>query len=193
MWSCIKLEPPKHIIPTQLVYLFSRGAPHMHIIPQFCNDSACCLVCQRRRKWSNFLSKFQGQFTKWRYLPMGRYKTSASWQMDERSMLTKYLPCFVVCLCVSAIISNVKELNFTKASNAMISYGLETRLVAPPNLSTALNYCLESPVFLILLHIRALTHAYNDHPSGVHPWAPLGSPPPSLLCLPGYVTYHPVA
>ena len=55
--------------------------------------------------------------------------------MDERSTLTKYLPCFVVCLCVSAIISNVKEKlsYFTKVSNAMISYGLETRLVAPPN------------------------------------------------------------
>ena len=29
--------------------LFSSGAPHIHPHPQFCNDSACCLVCQRRR------------------------------------------------------------------------------------------------------------------------------------------------
>ena len=28
--------------------LFSSGAPHIHINPQFCSDSACCLVCQWR-------------------------------------------------------------------------------------------------------------------------------------------------
>ena len=29
--------------------LFSSGASHIHILPQFCNDSACRLVCQRQR------------------------------------------------------------------------------------------------------------------------------------------------
>ena len=31
-----------------MVNLFSSRAPHIHILPQFCNDSACRLVCQRR-------------------------------------------------------------------------------------------------------------------------------------------------
>ena len=40
--------------------LFLSGAPHIHILPQFCNDSACCLVYQRPYS----LGKFQGQYTK---------------------------------------------------------------------------------------------------------------------------------
>ena len=28
-----------------MVNLFSSGAPHIHILTKFCNNSACCLVC----------------------------------------------------------------------------------------------------------------------------------------------------
>ena len=34
---------------TLMTNLFSSRAPHIHILPHFCNDSACRLVCQRHR------------------------------------------------------------------------------------------------------------------------------------------------
>ena len=36
--------------------LFSNRAPHIHLLPQFCNDSAHCLVWRRARFKVNFLN-----------------------------------------------------------------------------------------------------------------------------------------
>ena len=44
-----KLELTKHITPHALMAkLFSSGAPHIHFLPQFCNDSALCGLPTRR-------------------------------------------------------------------------------------------------------------------------------------------------
>ena len=43
--------------------LLKRSSSHS-LLPHFCNDSACCLVCQQRMYCSYFQGKFQSQFTK---------------------------------------------------------------------------------------------------------------------------------
>ena len=39
-----ELELTKHITRHTIDELFSSGAPHIYILPRFCNDSACHLV-----------------------------------------------------------------------------------------------------------------------------------------------------
>ena len=36
-----KLELTKHITRMLMANLFSRGTPHIHILPQFCNSADC--------------------------------------------------------------------------------------------------------------------------------------------------------
>ena len=43
---CFKTRAHGHITRMLMENLSSSGASHIHILPQFCNDS-CCLICQR--------------------------------------------------------------------------------------------------------------------------------------------------
>ena len=65
-----QLELTKHITShANGEPLLKWSSSHSHILPQFCNDSACCLVCQQQRQCSYFKGKFQGQFTTIKSLP----------------------------------------------------------------------------------------------------------------------------
>ena len=40
--------PKTYLFPFDIVVLATSSQPHIHCLPQFCSDCACCLVCKRR-------------------------------------------------------------------------------------------------------------------------------------------------